>query len=93
MLVARQTIRHACTRVFGEAMITRDPLTYGIAIRDSKDGANAGPPHHQDRIPARVAKPLGFSRRDRNINVRRIGWVCELLGWRGIYTCAAAMSP
>jgi hypothetical protein len=41
MLLARQTIRDASTRVFGEAMIPRDPLTYGIAIRIRKDGANA----------------------------------------------------
>lgn len=41
MVLARQTIRDASTRVFGEAMIPRDPLTYGIAIRIRKDGANA----------------------------------------------------
>jgi hypothetical protein len=41
MLLARPTIRDASTRVFGEAMIPRDPLTYGIAIHNCKDGANA----------------------------------------------------
>jgi hypothetical protein len=41
MLLARWTIRDASTRVFGEAMIPRDPLTYGMATRIRKDGANA----------------------------------------------------
>jgi adenylylsulfate kinase len=46
-----------------------------------------------DMVRQELGGELGFSRRDRDINVRRIGWVCELLERHGIYTCAAAISP
>jgi adenylylsulfate kinase len=40
-----------------------------------------------------LSKGLGFSRADRDENVRRIGWVCELLTRHGVVACAAAISP
>jgi adenylylsulfate kinase len=46
-----------------------------------------------DLVRQTLCSDLGFSRADRDTNVRRIGWVCELLTRHGVYTCAAAISP
>lgn len=36
---------------------------------------------------------LGFSKEDRDENIRRIGFVCELLSRNGVVAIAAAVSP
>ena len=36
---------------------------------------------------------LGFSREDRDVNVRRIAWVSDLLSRNGVITFVAAVSP
>jgi len=36
---------------------------------------------------------LGFSKEDRDTNVRRIGWVCELLTRDDVVAIAAVISP
>jgi adenylylsulfate kinase len=46
-----------------------------------------------DVIREHLSRGLGFSKADRDANVRRIGWVCELLTRHGVYACAAAISP
>ena len=46
-----------------------------------------------DIIRQNLSKGLGFSKKDRDINVRRIGWVCEVLSRNGIVTLVAAISP
>lgn len=46
-----------------------------------------------DLVRQTLCSDLGFSRADRDTNVRRIGWVCELLTRHGVFTCAAAISP
>ena len=40
-----------------------------------------------------LSKGLGFSREDRDTNIRRIGWVCQLLTKHGVPNIAAAISP
>ena len=45
------------------------------------------------RRPAHLSKGLGFSREDRDENIRRIGFVCELLSRNGVIAIAAAISP
>jgi adenylyl-sulfate kinase len=40
-----------------------------------------------------LCQGLGFSRGDREENIRRIGFVCELLSRNGVIAIAAAMSP
>jgi adenylyl-sulfate kinase len=40
-----------------------------------------------------LSKGLGFSRDDRDTNVRRIGWVCQVLSRNGVTAIAAAISP
>lgn len=46
-----------------------------------------------DIIRQYLSKGLGFSREDRDENIRRIGFVCELLSRNGVIAIAAAISP
>jgi adenylyl-sulfate kinase len=46
-----------------------------------------------DAIRTNLSKGLGFSREDRNTNVRRIAFVCHLLARNGIVAISAAISP
>jgi adenylyl-sulfate kinase len=46
-----------------------------------------------DIVRTRLSKGLGFSRDDRDENIRRIGFVCELLSRNGVIAIAAAISP
>jgi len=46
-----------------------------------------------DVVRTHLSKGLGFSREDRDINIRRIGWVCEVLTRNGVVAIAAAISP
>ena len=46
-----------------------------------------------DVVRTHLSKELGFSREDRDINIRRIGWVCEVLSRNGVVAIAAAISP
>src|SRR5712692_12105230 len=40
-----------------------------------------------------LSKGLGFSKEDRDENIRRIGFVCRLLSKHGVVSIAAAVSP
>jgi adenylyl-sulfate kinase len=46
-----------------------------------------------DLVRTRLSKGLGFSKEDRDENIRRIGFVCELLSRNGVIAIAAAISP
>jgi len=46
-----------------------------------------------DVIRTHLSKGLGFSKEDRDTNIRRIGWVCEVLSRNGVVAVAAAISP
>jgi adenylyl-sulfate kinase len=46
-----------------------------------------------DVVRTNLSKGLGFSKEDRDINIRRIGFVCELLTRNGVAAIAAAISP
>jgi adenylyl-sulfate kinase len=46
-----------------------------------------------DVIRTNLSKGLGFSKEDRDTNIRRIGWVCEVLSRNGVVAIAAAISP
>ncbi len=46
-----------------------------------------------DVIRTNLSKGLGFSKEDRDTNIRRIGFVCKLLARNGVATIAAAISP
>lgn len=46
-----------------------------------------------DVVRTHLSQELGFSREDRDTNVRRIGWVCEVLNRHGVDAVVAAISP
>jgi len=46
-----------------------------------------------DVVRTRLSKGLGFSKEDRDENIRRIGFVCELLSRNSVIAIAAAVSP
>jgi adenylyl-sulfate kinase len=46
-----------------------------------------------DVIRTHLSKGLGFSKEDRDTNIRRIGWVCEVLTRNDVVAIAAAISP
>jgi adenylyl-sulfate kinase len=46
-----------------------------------------------DIVRTHLSKGLGYSREDRDENVRRIGFVCEVLSRNGVVAIAAAISP
>jgi adenylyl-sulfate kinase len=46
-----------------------------------------------DLVRENLSKGLGFSKEDRDTNIRRIGFVCELLARNGVIAIVAAISP
>ena len=46
-----------------------------------------------DVIRTNLSKGLGFSKEDRDTNVRRIGWVCEVLTRNDVVAVASVISP
>src|SRR6266446_2940761 len=46
-----------------------------------------------DVVRTHLSKGLGFSKEDRDINIRRIGFVSELLSRHGVIVIVAAISP
>ena len=46
-----------------------------------------------DEVRTNLSKGLGFSKQDRDTNIRRIGYVCRLLSRNGVGTISAAISP
>ena len=64
-------------------LVAYELVRYGYAV-EVLDG---------DEIRKYLSKGLGFSRADRDDNIRRIGFVCGLLGKHGVVAIAAAVSP
>jgi adenylyl-sulfate kinase len=46
-----------------------------------------------DEVRTNLSKGLGFSKEDRDTNIRRIGYVCQLLSRNGVGAVSAAISP
>ena len=46
-----------------------------------------------DVVRTNLSKGLGFSREDRDTNIRRIAFVCHLLSRNGVVAISAAISP
>src|SRR5689334_18581901 len=46
-----------------------------------------------DIVRTQLSKGLGYTKQDRDDNIRRIGFVCELLSRNGVIAIAAAISP
>src|SRR5206468_10868917 len=65
------------------AAVSRELLRHGIAV-EVLDG---------DEVRQNLSKGLGFSRADRDTNIRRIGYVAKLLARNGVAVITAAISP
>ena len=46
-----------------------------------------------DEVREHLSKGLTFSKEDRDINIRRIGWVAKVLARNGVVSVTAAISP
>src|SRR5919206_3627528 len=46
-----------------------------------------------DIVRTHLSKGLGFSREDRDTNIKRIGFVCSLLTRNGVICVSAAIAP
>jgi len=46
-----------------------------------------------DEVRTNLSKGLGFSKEDRDTNIKRIGYVCKLLTRNGVTAISAAISP
>jgi adenylyl-sulfate kinase len=46
-----------------------------------------------DEVRTNLSQGLGFSKEDRDTNIRRIGFVCKLLTRNGVVAISAAISP
>src|SRR6476660_9040491 len=46
-----------------------------------------------DEVREHLSKGLGFSKADRDVNIRRIGWVAAVLARNGVVSVTAAISP
>ena len=46
-----------------------------------------------DEVRTNLSKGLGFSKGDRDTNIRRFGYVCNLLARNGVIAISAAISP
>ncbi len=46
-----------------------------------------------DEVRENLSKGLGFNKADRDINIRRIGWVARVLARNGVVAVTAAISP
>lgn len=65
------------------ALLERDLRARGLRV-EVLDG---------DVVRTHLTKGLGFSREDRDENVRRVGWICELLARNDVVAIAAVISP
>jgi adenylyl-sulfate kinase len=68
--------------------------TIGQALRDRLRGIGRRVEMLDgDMVRQRLCKDLGFSREDRDENIRRIGFVAELLARNGVLVVVSAISP
>src|ERR1700723_357065 len=65
------------------AMLSAELRTRGVHV-EVLDG---------DEIRTHLSKGLGFSKEDRDTNIRRIGYVAKLLSRNGVVAISAAISP
>jgi adenylylsulfate kinase len=67
--------------------------TLANAVGARLDGVRAVEILDGDEVRTHLSKGLGFSREDRDVNVRRIGFVARLLAKHGVFVITAAISP
>jgi adenylyl-sulfate kinase len=67
--------------------------TLAEALRRQISGGRSVEILDGDEVRTHLSKGLGFSKEDRDLNVRRIGFVARLLARNGVPTVTAAISP
>jgi sulfate adenylyltransferase len=67
--------------------------TLAAALRERLEGERPVEILDGDEVRTYLSKDLGFSKEDRDVNVRRIGYVARLLARNGVASIAAAISP
>ncbi len=70
----------------------KSTVSQKIAARLKKTGAKVEL-LDGDAVRTNLSQGLGFSKEDRDTNIRRIGFVCELLSRNGVIAIVAAISP
>src|SRR5258706_9459291 len=65
----------------------------GALKREMSDRGMAVEVLDGDEIRTNLSKGLGFSKEDRDTNIRRIGYVCRLLSRNDVAAISAAISP
>src|SRR5690348_6693935 len=86
-------MKHGCTLWFtGMSGAGKSTLSNVVAERLRATGARVEL-LDGDIVRTHLCRDLGFSREDREENIRRIGFVCELLSRNGVIAIVAAISP
>jgi sulfate adenylyltransferase len=67
--------------------------TLAEALKARLKGAHQVEVLDGDEVRTNLSKGLGFSKEDRDINIRRIGFVARLLARNGVVAIGAAISP
>lgn len=67
--------------------------TLAAALREQLEGERPVEVLDGDDVRAYLSRDLGFSKEDRNVNIRRIGYVARLLARNGVVSITAAISP
>ena len=76
-----------------------DRLTASPGLPSIPGGHPPAPPGHRiqvldgDDVRKHLSQGLGYSREDRDINVRRIGWVARLLASHGVVALVPVIAP
>ena len=73
--------------VLGDECELRDPVDSGAIVKCRRQELDS------DEVREHLSKGLGFSRADRDTNIRRIGYVARLLSRNGVDVISAAISP
>lgn len=71
----------------------KSTLAEGVAERFKREYGRNVEILDGDTVRTHLSKGLGFSREDRDTNIKRIAFVCALLTRNGVVTVSAAISP
>jgi adenylylsulfate kinase len=67
--------------------------TLAAALREELESERPVEVLDGDDVRTYLSRDLGFSKEDRNVNIRRIGYVARLLARNGVASITAAISP
>lgn len=91
-MVPRDPPSGACLWLTGLSGAGKTTLANALAVQLRDRGARVEV-LDGDLIRQNLTKGLGFSKADRDENIRRIGFVAQLLARNGVFTIVSAISP